>query len=180
MSCDNYLYIFVSLNQFLFKIKIPVLNFQVLLRKEHSLCINMKNILSSIICLKGEKQKETSADSEDYLSKSIGVFGLWHAGICVAAAVTRFLVMWNMTAILFLTPDTEFECKEVKVIRNITSNTCYDDCLKYEYYNQGLPTTLISDYNLICDRQWLGSLAQAVLMLGLLVGTFVFGWISDR
>ncbi|XP_013172468.1 PREDICTED: solute carrier family 22 member 13-like isoform X1 [Papilio xuthus] len=140
----------------------------------------MKNILSSICPNKEKHKEETSIDSEDYLTKTIGTFGLWQAAVCGATALTRFIVMWNMTAIFFLTPDTEFECIQFKGIGNKTANTCYDDCMKYEYHNQGLQTTLISDYNLICDRQWLASMAQSVLMLGFLVGTFLFGWISDR
>lgn len=119
---------------------------------------------------------------DDYLVKSMGAFGLYQFIFITIVAFTRFLGQWNTMAVIFITPDTKFSC--VKFSNNATvevkNNTCYKDCMEYEYVRDVFDETLITEFGLICDKAWLASFTQTVMMFGLLCGVSLFGWISDR
>lgn len=125
--------------------------------------------------------KNQVTDEDDYLVKTIGAFGLWQAIWSAAVLFTRVIAMWNMMAIAFLTPVTDFECVEFSTNVNdeVKTNTCYDTCLRYNY-SSVVGKTVIEEFGLICQDAWLASFTQSILMFGLLVGVALFGWISDR
>ncbi|KAJ8733088.1 hypothetical protein PYW08_001386 [Mythimna loreyi] len=113
----------------------------------------------------------------------MGAFGRWQAIAVTVVATARLIAMWNILSILFLTPATEFVC--IKFNHNnttvlIKNSTCYTDCIEYEFDKMVFEETFISNFNLICERAWLASFTQMVLMFGLMTGIAVFGWISDR
>lgn len=118
----------------------------------------------------------------DYVVKSIGAFGVWQATVCAIAASVRAAAIWNMLSIIFLTPTTEFVC--IKFEDNTTikadNSTCYNNCVEYKYYEDVFEKTLISEFGLICENDWMASFTQSMLMFGFLVGVSMFGWISDR
>ncbi|KAM3958524.1 solute carrier family 22 member 3 [Aphomia sociella] len=119
---------------------------------------------------------------DDYIDKSIGAFGMWQAIICLICMAARVIAMWNVEAILFLTPATEFRCVKTKEeqLEEITNSTCEKNCLVYEYENDVFDLNLITEFELICDKSWLGSFTQTILMFGMLIGVLITGWISDR
>lgn len=132
---------------------------------------------------KSHQINDGESDSEsDYIEDTIGAVGVWQVAVCATASLTRFLAMGNMTSVVFLTPVTKFTCVEFQ--NNATINTdimtCYKNCTKYDYHSQVMETTLISDFGLICEKSWLASLTQTILMLGLVIGVSLFGWMSDR
>ncbi|CAB3239596.1 unnamed protein product [Arctia plantaginis] len=129
--------------------------------------------------------KEAEGDFEDdYVVKSIGSIGRWQIIVCIIVASSRLIASWNMLAILFLTPTTEFKCIKFKDNYNETTDVqlskCYENCEEYEYYQDVFESTLISQFGLICDRAWMASFTQTAMMLGLVCGISLFGWISDR
>lgn len=130
-----------------------------------------------------DKSEKVESDFEDdYVVKSMGAAGKWQAIVCAIVASSRLIATWNMLAILFLTPTTEFKCIKFKdnVTVDVQNSTCYKNCEEYEYYQDVFETTLISEFGLICEKAWLASFTQTVLMLGLMLGVSIFGWISDR
>lgn len=132
---------------------------------------------------KSDKEaKEKFAD--DYVVKSMGSIGRWQIIVCIVVASSRLIASWNMLAILFLTPTTEFKCIKFRDNYNETTNVelskCYENCEEYEYYQDVFESTLISEFGLICERAWMASFTQTVMMLGLVCGISIFGWISDR
>ncbi|CAH0725401.1 unnamed protein product, partial [Brenthis ino] len=129
-----------------------------------------------------ESDHDEESDSEsDYIEDTIGAVGVWQVAVCATASLTRFLAMGNMTSVVFLTPVTKFTCVEFQNNATInTDMTCYENCTKYDYHSQVMETTLISDFGLICEKSWLASLTQTILMLGLVIGVSLFGWMSDR
>merc|ERR1711990_503591 len=43
-----------------------------------------------------------------------------------------------------------------------------------------MKTTLIEDYGLVCEKAGLRTIYNSIYMLGMLFGSYIFGWISDR
>ncbi|CAG5027905.1 unnamed protein product [Parnassius apollo] len=56
----------------------------------------------------------------------------------------------------------------------------YSNCTDFDYDRSVFRETIISQWNLVCDREYLKSLTQTIFMFGILVGNMVFGHLSDR
>lgn len=114
------------------------------------------------------------------LTNSFGSFGRWQIFVFLILVVPVKISGYTMLlSIIFLAPKTTFRCVENRQNTSIINSTCYIDCVKYEYHSQ-FENTIISEWDLICDRAWLADLAQTVNMCGILVGSMLFGFISDR
>ncbi|XP_062525995.1 organic cation transporter protein [Bombyx mori] len=125
-------------------------------------------------------EKEICED--DYIVKSIGECGLFQISVCSIVTMTRFIGIWNCLSVLFLIPAQSFRCIHFKENGTIHPEnfTCYSDCIEYEYSQEIFEETVISKFNLICDRAWLANFTQTALMFGVLAGVSTFCWMSDR
>ncbi|GFT50775.1 organic cation transporter protein [Nephila pilipes] len=52
-------------------------------------------------------------------------------------------------------------------------------CTRWEYDTSESSRTIVSEWDLVCDREWLISLAKSVFMFGYLLSVILFGQISD-
>uniref|UniRef100_A0A8C9AY31 Solute carrier family 22 member 16 n=1 Tax=Prolemur simus TaxID=1328070 RepID=A0A8C9AY31_PROSS len=50
----------------------------------------------------------------------------------------------------------------------------------YIYDRRKWKSTVVTQWNLVCERKWFAALIQPLFMFGVLVGAAVFGYISDR
>lgn len=126
------------------------------------------------------EDEATGKEVEDIISERIGSFGRWHVMFFLLVIVpVKFSGYTVSLGIIFLAPRTTFRCVETKLTDVIENSTCYSDCIKYQYYSQ-FESTIISEWDLVCDRAWLAHLVQTLNMCGILVGSIVFGYISDR
>ncbi|CAH2095558.1 unnamed protein product [Euphydryas editha] len=119
---------------------------------------------------------------EDGLANLIGQFGKWQLLVLAAVSLVKLSSGWVQFAIIFLTPTLTFWCSNfgensTSVGENIT---CYSDCLEYSYDTYPFGNTIISEWDLICDRSWLASFTQTILQFGILLGSIMFGFFSDR
>lgn len=129
-------------------------------------------------------------DKEDYIVKSIGEFGRWQFIFCLLVSLSRFIPFCNLLSFLFLTAQTEFLCVKFLNQSSLFMSTnktikaevsvCYADCVEYEYTQNVFERTVIAEFGLICERQWMSSFLQTILVFGLVVGISLFGWISDK
>ncbi|XP_068619647.1 organic cation transporter protein-like [Battus philenor] len=118
---------------------------------------------------------------EDGFASILGHIGRWQILVCATVSLVKLSSGWVQMAILFLTPKLNFWCVEFSNSSRFGDNsTCYDDCLKYEYDPSPFENTIVSEWNLICSRAWLASFTQTVLQFGVLIGSIVFGFLSDR
>ncbi|XP_068198960.1 solute carrier family 22 member 2-like [Antennarius striatus] len=90
------------------------------------------------------------------------------SGEVLHSSCEQYQVDWNTTK---LTCDTrELNLTDVPV------TTCKDG---WEYQYEGR-SSIATEFNLVCSDAWLVDMHQSVLNMGILIGTFLFGYISDR
>ncbi|KAI5645893.1 sugar transporter domain-containing protein [Phthorimaea operculella] len=124
----------------------------------------------------------TEGVKDDSLSKLVGHFGRWQLLAITTICLIKFPTGWIQLEILFLTPKTTFRCVEFSSNKTAVGevSTCYKDCARYEYDSSPMETSIISEWALICERQWLASFTQMLLQLGILIGSILFGFLADR
>lgn len=72
------------------------------------------------------------------------------------------------------------------ISQNATKQTCnsYEDqskpCTEWDYDLSFWRSTLIDEYDLVCDRSWLASLAVSVYQMGYAVSAIGVGLLSDK
>ncbi|RVE54029.1 hypothetical protein evm_001432 [Chilo suppressalis] len=125
------------------------------------------------------KDAEAPKQGEDLLTKTIGAIGKWQIWICFVVFLVKFPVAWHQMSIIFLAPPMNFTCADNHSAGEF-DNVCHENCTDYMYDHNIFHETIISQWNLVCDRAWLKNLTQTIFMLGILVGNMVFGHLSDR
>ncbi|XP_027549068.1 solute carrier family 22 member 16-like isoform X2 [Neopelma chrysocephalum] len=68
--------------------------------------------------------------------------------------------------------DLAYEYKGNKSVFSCSDGFLYDDT-KWK-------STVVTQWDLVCDREWLAKLIQPTFMLGVLIGAVIFGDIADR
>ena len=131
--------------------------------------------------IKIANQVTNSAQKEDSFAKLLGDFGKWQFLVFGTVSLVKLSSGWVQMAILFLTPNLKFWCIDRgNATGELQNSTCYKDCISYEYDTTPFENTIVSEWDLICDRRWLASLNQMMLQVGILIGSTIFGFMSDR
>lgn len=84
---------------------------------------------------------------------------------------------------VFVTAETQFKCKDDESNRNFTSDpleVCQENCLEYEYDKSFWKSTIIMEWDLVCDKMFYRELSEIILWFGLAVGTLISGIVSDK
>ncbi|XP_065169619.1 organic cation transporter protein-like isoform X2 [Atheta coriaria] len=121
---------------------------------------------------KNENVSKTD-ETTDVFQKSMGVFGRWHLWICFIIFLVKFPVAWHQLNIVIIAPAQNFSC-----IDNV--DRCAANCTKHIFDDSIFTDTIISQWDLVCDRAYLANMAQTFTMFGILVGNAFFGFWSDR
>ena len=87
----------------------------------------------------------------------------------------KFPVGWHQLATVFLAPPVEFECSQPN-----GTDKCSSECTEIKYDRSIFQETIITEWNLICDRKYLANLSQTIFRFGILVGNVLFGIWSDK
>ncbi|GFR32348.1 organic cation transporter protein [Trichonephila clavata] len=100
------------------------------------------------------------------------------------------LGIWQNMSITFLAPNMNFKCVQPQgsnstdIFNNqcevIQNNSTAAPCTRWEYDTSETSRTIVSEWDLVCDREWLISLAKSVFMFGYLLSVIIFGFISDK
>lgn len=56
----------------------------------------------------------------------------------------------------------------------------FQKCTEWDFDRSEVGETIISEWDLVCDRAGLTNLAEVVFLVGVGVGGVVGGWISDK
>ncbi|XP_075975242.1 organic cation transporter protein-like [Anticarsia gemmatalis] len=110
---------------------------------------------------------------EDPIETAIGRFGKYQTWILFLITVGRFPTEYQLTNVVFIIPSVEYKCLD----NNVTN---YCPCANPEYDTSSVVSSVTSEWNLICDKTSLASLAQSMFHVGILAGSLLLGYISDR
>lgn len=139
----------------------------------------IKFIPYNISVLENEpKDTESQISNDDPVTRAIGAIGKWQIWVCFVVFLVKFPVAWHQMSIIFLAPPVNFTCAANH--SEIFANHCHANCSSYAYDRSVFKETIISQWDLVCTKEWLKNLTQTIFMLGILVGNMVFGYLSDR
>ncbi|XP_025192491.1 organic cation transporter protein [Melanaphis sacchari] len=54
------------------------------------------------------------------------------------------------------------------------------NCHRWIYDRETYQNTAVMEFNLVCDRAWYKGTADSMLMVGVMLGSIIFGYLSDR
>ncbi|CAH2084661.1 unnamed protein product [Euphydryas editha] len=99
----------------------------------------------------------------------IGNFGKYHTWLCIIIFLSKFFVAFHQMAIFFLAPLVQYTCPQ--------NNTCCDIPV---YDKTDFTRTIVTEWNLICQKSWLKDFTQTIFQFGVLIGSLTLGLASDR
>lgn len=116
------------------------------------------------------------AELEDPIEKAIGRFGKYQVWVLILLTIGRYPTEFQLTNVVFLLPTVDYVCLDDP--NQNTTNTC--PCENVIFDESTFISTVTSTWNLVCERRYLASLAQSMLQVGILAGSLIYGFISDR
>lgn len=64
---------------------------------------------------------------------------------------------------------------------DFNGNRTVKDCSgNFVYDHSEVHQSIVTDWDLVCEKEWLAKLCQPTFMLGVLIGAVLFGDIADR
>lgn len=87
-------------------------------------------------------------------------------------SISKVFVAFHQMAIVFLSPKIQYKCP----LTDAETCPCSNPVFNKTIFTQ----TLVTQWNLICKRKWKVGFNQMLFQFGLLVGSVVFGIMSDR
>lgn len=120
--------------------------------------------------------KDMSNEVEDPIEVLIGPFGSYQWVLLILVSIARLPTEFQLNNVVFVIPSVEYTCLDE--IANNATNFC--PCDNPQYDETTVISSVTSEWNLICQRSSLASLAQSMLQVGILFGSLIYGYISDR
>ncbi|XP_067209054.1 organic cation transporter protein-like isoform X2 [Linepithema humile] len=125
----------------------------------------------------------------DTVQEAMGAMGPWHIVIAVAVSLVKFPVAWHQLSIVFLAPPTNFSCSAPLSATNESmimkcevdvGNGTIEKCTEFRYDKRIFRESIITQWDLICDREQLTNLVQSCTMFGVLIGNLIFSIMADK
>lgn len=104
----------------------------------------------------------------------MGNFGKWHICIFLLLSLVKFPMSWNQLSVIFEAAPVSFTCS------NETIDKCSNECPALVYDQSVFSETIVSTWNLVCNRAQWSNFTQMCFMFGMLLGAFIFGSLSDK
>ncbi|KAJ6221775.1 hypothetical protein RDWZM_000320 [Blomia tropicalis] len=120
-----------------------------------------------------------------------GSWGLWQIRFFIAYLLFSIVCCWHALQLSFLAPEIDYWCVNDNNQSNGTitaaTNKCSSDgmsCIEWEYdvgRNESIyRSTIISEWNLVCNRQWLSSFTHSAYMIGGFLSCIIMSHCSDQ
>ncbi|XP_062565693.1 organic cation transporter protein isoform X2 [Armigeres subalbatus] len=111
----------------------------------------------------------------DPIQRAMGQLGWWHILVCAVVFPLKFPVAWHQMGIIFLGAAMNYTCAS-----NSSLDKCSSECTSWNYDTSVFSSTIVSEWNLVCEKASLVNLSQTIFMFGILVGGVVFGSLADK
>lgn len=152
-----------------------------------------QTIIEKASILASSAPQNGSPISLDDIITSLGV-GPWNALYFVVAALSPMSEVVNLVGSEFTAPPISFTCVDPPNDSPPNSNECYVQtyvnvseagptnvsCKSFLYDNSTYVSTLTSEFNLVCSRDWYREGFQLLFTLGCIVGSPLGGMLADR
>ncbi|KAJ8300868.1 hypothetical protein KUTeg_022387 [Tegillarca granosa] len=120
---------------------------------------------------------------EDIIKRS-GGFGRFQLLLCVIILGSKISVTWTTLMMAFAGAIPDWWCNH-DITDSEISNTSYKSCMansttkcnSYKYNNEMY--TLVNEFDLVCDKDWITATVTTIQFGGLLVGCFTMGHLAD-
>ncbi|KAK4883233.1 hypothetical protein RN001_006552 [Aquatica leii] len=144
------------------------------------------------------------SNTGDVLENTIGEFGRWQCQISILMSLLLLPMSWIQLGMVFLAPPTEFTCKGppslIPKLNEIVGGKSLiqpGSCLikdptskkgdamipcpwGFDYDKSITNSSIISEWNLVCDREHLLETAQLATVLGVIAGGVLLGAAADK
>ncbi|RWS24126.1 organic cation transporter protein-like protein [Leptotrombidium deliense] len=117
----------------------------------------------------------------------IGEWGPWQRKLIIFFTCVYAISPFQNLGIMFYAPKIKFWCVRPEGYENITLSTecksytnINESCSNWEYDTSIFESTIIAEWNLVCDRSWLASAAASSYQFGYAVSALLFGYLSDK
>ena len=119
----------------------------------------------------------------DNILKSIGEFGPYQKKVYFILNCLSFFQCFQMFLLVFVADKPRWQCRNVPR-RYMDKNFDYP-CLKNGSVCGAIVfdkefTSVVTEWNLVCDQEYMANIGQSVMMLGCLIGVITAGRLSDR
>ncbi|CAH0397391.1 unnamed protein product [Chilo suppressalis] len=111
------------------------------------------------------------------IEKYLNVISPYHYYFYSLLFLSKIPPYWHVLSLIFLTPPIDYYCNNT-ITRSDTKNAC--PCEDPWWDRSVFTETIQTKFNMVCDNAWLVSFSQSMLYAGLLIGAFVFGFLSDK
>ncbi|XP_074603915.1 organic cation transporter protein-like [Brevipalpus obovatus] len=114
----------------------------------------------------------------------IGEWGFWQANVFLFCLLNYVLQAFNSLSFYFFAPNINFWCADdpySKIQNYTTEQKCgkYSECREWEYEKK-FHSTIIDEWDLVCDQSWLSSMTQSVFMFGYIPAGLILCLVADR
>jgi len=142
----------------------------------------------------------------DQITNIIGEVGRWQIEKVLLVFIVAAPGLAHIFHSAFITPKTKYWCEvaqaengdtyapydfnEVKYEhfengtyeKEYPNNTglCMDNCLNYNHDHSFWVSTMVTEWDLVCEKLWLKTAAKTILFTGFALGSFSAGLVSDR
>ncbi|OQR73276.1 solute carrier family 22 member 13-like, partial [Tropilaelaps mercedesae] len=130
------------------------------------------------IAIESVSSVEKGTTLDDLLQR----LGMWHIPIFVFGFLRGLPVTMLMMFIVFSAPvRQEYRCADPDYYSNksVTIDMCDGSCTSFEFDREVYGYTIMEQYELVCKRSWLASLAQSFYLWGVMSGGILHAHISD-
>nr|ACE75159.1 MFS transporter protein [Glyptapanteles flavicoxis] len=134
---------------------------------------------------------ERGINQRDPIQDAMGRLGIWQLVITVALSIVDMPAAWHELAIPVIAPGQDFTCISPAPMNSSDSmlKACYVKvneslpevkCEKFSYDTTDFKSTIMSEWDLVCDRKFLMSMVQPLTQLGILSGNLISGIVADK
>jgi len=117
----------------------------------------------------------------DSIFREIGASGPQQVKYGFALCLLKVYAPFHVLQYTFVGTSPSFTCTNKQ--GNKVSNQCFDNKVsscENLTFDPLAPSTIVSEWTLVCDRNWMSKATMSTLMIGFLVGAFLLGSLADR